>query len=96
MMETVKTSGCQGLRKRDGTQGVFRAVKPLTLYDPGSGRSPGGGHSDPLQCSCLEHPVDRGAWWTTAYKSCKESDMTEATCHNMDAVMMDTCQHRFI
>ena len=29
---------------------------------PGSERSPGGGHGDPLQCSCLENPVDRGAW----------------------------------
>ena len=28
---------------------------------PGSGRSPGGG--DPLQYSCLENPMDRGAWW---------------------------------
>ena len=32
---------------------------------PGSGRSPGGGKGDPLQYSCLENPVDRGAWWTT-------------------------------
>ena len=30
---------------------------------PGSGRSPGGGHGNPLQYSCLENPVDRGAWW---------------------------------
>ena len=29
---------------------------------PGSGRSPGGGHGNPLQCSCLEHLMDRGAW----------------------------------
>ena len=29
---------------------------------PGSGRSPGGGHSNPLQYSCLENPRDRGAW----------------------------------
>ena len=29
---------------------------------PGSGRSPGGGHSSPLQYSCLENPTDRGAW----------------------------------
>ena len=29
---------------------------------PGSGRSPGGGNSNPLQCSCLENPTDRGAW----------------------------------
>ena len=30
---------------------------------PGSGRSPGGGYGNPLQCSCLENPTDRGAWW---------------------------------
>ena len=29
---------------------------------PGSGRSPGGGHGNALQCSCLENPTDRGAW----------------------------------
>ena len=29
---------------------------------PGSGRSPGGGHGNPLQYSCLENPVDRGTW----------------------------------
>ena len=29
---------------------------------PGSGRSPGGGHGNPLQYSCLETPMDRGAW----------------------------------
>ena len=29
---------------------------------PGSGRSPGGGHGNPLQCSRLENPRDRGAW----------------------------------
>ena len=31
----------------------------------GSGRSPGGGHSNPLQDSCRESPIDRGAWWAT-------------------------------
>ena len=29
---------------------------------PGSGRSPGGGHGNPLQYSCLENTMDRGAW----------------------------------
>ena len=29
---------------------------------PGWGRSPGGGHGKPLQYSCLENPMDRGAW----------------------------------
>ena len=32
---------------------------------PGSGRSPGGGEINPLQSSCLENPMDRGAWWAT-------------------------------
>ena len=37
----------------------------------GSGRSPGGGHGNPLQYSCLENPTDRGAWWTTVYRVAK-------------------------
>ena len=32
---------------------------------PGLGRSPGGGHGNPLQYSCLENPTDRGAWLAT-------------------------------
>ena len=31
--------------------------------NPGSGRSPGGGNGKPLQHSCLENSIDRGAWW---------------------------------
>ena len=34
---------------------------------PGSGRSPGEGNSNPLQYSCLENPMDRGAWWATVH-----------------------------
>ena len=36
---------------------------------PGSGRSPGGGNSNPFQYSCLENPMDRGAWWATVHGS---------------------------
>ena len=32
---------------------------------PGFGRFPGGGHGDSFQYSCLENPMDRGAWWAT-------------------------------
>ena len=38
---------------------------------PGLGRSPGGGNSNPLQYSCLENPVDRGAWWATVHRVAK-------------------------
>ena len=41
----------------------------------------GGGHGNPLQYSCLESPVDRGAWWATVHGVSKESDTTEATQH---------------
>ena len=43
---------------------------------PGSGRSPRGGNGNPLQYSCLENPVDRGAQWGTVHGVAKESDKT--------------------
>ena len=38
---------------------------------PGSGRCPGGGHGNPLQYSCLENSMDRGAWWATVHSAVK-------------------------
>ena len=35
---------------------------------PGSERSPGGGHGNPLQYPCLGNPIDRGAWWATVHE----------------------------
>ena len=43
---------------------------------PGSGRSPGEGNGNPLQYSCLENPVDRGACQATVHGVSKESDRT--------------------
>ena len=43
---------------------------------PGSGRSPGGGHGNPLQYSGLENPMDRGAWWATVH--CVDRTCTHA------------------
>ena len=50
---------------------------------PGSGRSFVEGNGNPLQYSCLENPMDKGAWWATSPWSHKESDMTEwlSTAH---------------
>ena len=45
---------------------------------PGSERSPGGGHGNPLHYSVLENPIDRGAWWATV-QGLEESDRIEAT-----------------
>ena len=48
---------------------------------PGSGRSPGGGNENPLQCSCLENPKGRGAWRAIVHGVTKQSDTTEHTVH---------------
>ena len=42
---------------------------------PGSGKSPGEGNGNSLQYSCLENPMDRGAWWATVNGVTKELDM---------------------
>ena len=47
--------------------GDLRDVGPI----PGLGRSPGGGHSNPLQYSCLENPLDRGTWWAIDHGGAK-------------------------
>ena len=43
---------------------------------PGSGISTGEGNGNPLQYSCLENPMDRGAWRITVHRVTKESDTT--------------------
>ena len=49
----------------DGKASACNARDPDSI--PGSGRSPGEGNSNPLQYSCLENPMDTGAWWATVH-----------------------------
>ena len=52
---------------------------------PGSGRSPGGGRGNPLQYSCLENPMDRGAWWATVHRVSKSQlRLSTHTRHNLN------------
>ena len=64
---------------------VLVVKNPLAIADvgytgpvPGSGRSLGGGEGNPLQYSCLENPMDRGAWQAVVH-GIAESVMTAAT-----------------
>ena len=46
---------------------VAQTVKNLPAMQVGWGRSPEEGDGNPLQCSCLENSMDRGAWWATVH-----------------------------
>ena len=48
---------------------------------PGLGRSPGGGHGNPLQCSCLENPMDRETWWATVHGVAKNRTRLKRHTH---------------
>ena len=54
----------------DGKESAYSAGGLGSI--PGSGRSPGEGNGYPLQCSCLENPMDRGAWQATVHGGHKE------------------------
>ena len=49
----------------DGKASAYNAGDPGLIL--GLGRSTGGGNGDPLQYSCLENPMDGGAWWATVH-----------------------------
>ena len=64
-----------------GTSGKEPACQPAgdvrdTGLIPGSERFPGGRHGNPLQCSCPENPMDRGAWWATVHGVTKRDPMS--------------------
>ena len=48
---------------------------------PGLGRSPGGGHGNPLQYSCLENPMDRGAWQAAVHGVAKSRTWLNDSAH---------------
>ena len=50
---------------------------------PGWRRSPGGGHGNPLQDSCLENPMDQGAWWATVHRVAKSQTQLKRLHANM-------------
>ena len=59
----------------DSKESACNSGEPCNVQDPGlipgSGRSPGVGNVNPLQYSCLETPIDRGAWWAIAHRVAK-------------------------
>ena len=52
---------------------------------PGWGRSPGRGHDNPLQYSCLRNPIDKGAWQATVHRVSKsQTQLKQLNTHTQD------------
>ena len=74
-----KESTCQCTR--------FRRLE----FDPGSGRSPGGGNGNPFQYSCLGNPIDRGAWQATVHGVTKsQTQLNENACTGTHSPSLST------
>ena len=55
---------------------------------PESGRSPGGGNGNPLQYSCLENTIDRGAWWAAVHGVTK-TQILLSTAQSVQEIVKD-------
>ena len=61
---------------------------------PGLGRSPGGGHGNPLQYSCLENPMGRGAWSTTVHRVTKSGTQLKQLSTHTHTLQIVPPSHR--
>ena len=82
----------------DGKASVYNAGDPGS--SPGLGRSPGEGNGNPLQYSCLENPMDRGAWQATVYGIAKSqsrlSDFTSLCVERSLEVVLQVITESFL
>ena len=100
-LQTCKVAGTQCFSKFYklilSLSGPDDKESACTVGDPGSfpgwGISPGGGHGNPLQYSCLENHMDRGAWGYSP-QGPKESDTTEQLTHESRSIVSDSWQLR--
>ena len=70
----------------DGKESACNVGDPALIL--GLGRSPGEGNGNPLQYSCLENPIDRGAWWAVVHQGHKELEMSEQLIHTAPKVIL--------
>ena len=76
------------VKNPSASAGDIRDVGLIT----GSGRFPEGGHGNPPQYSCLENPMDRGAWWATVHGVAnKAHEVTEVTCTHAYRTLSRCC-----
>ena len=57
-------------------------------FDPWLGRSPGGGHGNPFQYSCLENPMDRGAWRSVVHRVKSQIQLKQLSMHESNLLII--------
>ena len=90
----IRLSDWTELTDSDFPGGASNKNPPANVGDTGyvglipeSGRSPGGGHSNPLQYSCLEKPMDREDWWAMVYRVAKgQTWLKQLSMHSISQV----------
>ena len=69
------------------------AMQEMWFHSVGQKDSPGGGQGNPLLYSCLENPMDRGAWWATVHGVAKELDLSTCTLDKILSIVPCAIQH---
>ena len=86
LFDVLFTQRVQSLGGSEGKESACNAGDPGLI--PGFRRSPGEGNGDPLQYSCLENSMNRGAWWATyspwGHKELEMTEVTEHTCTKLN------------
>ena len=75
-----------------GKEDTCQCRRPGSI--PGSGRSPGGGHGNPLQYACLENPMGRGAWSTTVHRVTKSGTQLKQLSTHTHTLQIVPPSHR--
>ena len=76
-----------GVKNQPANAGDGRDVGLIS----GLGRSPGGGHGNPLQSSCLENPMDRGAYKATVHRVAKSRTQLKHITHMHAGMKQQKC-----
>ena len=75
------------------TENLFPSYQVNQTYPSVTAFFPGGSHGNPLQYSCLEHPMDRGAWWTTVHRVAQSwTQLKQLSMHVRTGFLYCSCQ----
>ena len=84
IVSVLKSPGCSEVKASAWNAGDLGSI-------PALGRSPGEGNGNPLQYSCLENPMEGGAWWATVHQVAKSQTQLSDFTHSLTqpCIMID-------